>query len=82
MISSSAATTITAATAAPAIFSALINDIPDDVPDPANGNEFGQVPAGRGRWLELIPETGNRSKLKTNPGVLQSYVTYDTLSGR
>jgi hypothetical protein len=32
------------------------------------------------RFFELIPETGDRSKgLKNIQGLLQSYVTYDTL---
>jgi hypothetical protein len=36
--------------------------------------------AGRGRWLELSPETATRSKQgKNNPGRLRTYVTYDTL---
>jgi hypothetical protein len=39
--------------------------------------------SGRGGPLKPIPEWGNRSKeSKNNPGVLQSYVTYDTLPGR
>jgi len=38
--------------------------------------------SGRSGSLSLIPESGNRSKeSKNNPGVLQSYVTYDTLAG-
>src|ERR1700726_2255118 len=64
MISSSAAITMTAAMAAPAIFKALMATF-----------QTGQV--------ELIPEWATRSKEpKNNPGLLQSYVTYDTLPGR
>src|SRR5258708_21362793 len=64
MISSSIAMTMTAAMAAPAIFTALMTTF-----------QTGQV--------ELIPEWANRSKEpKNNPGLLQSYVTYDTLPGR
>jgi hypothetical protein len=46
----------------------------------ARGIDSSLAVPGRGRWLELIPETATRSKqVKNIPGRLQNYVTYDTL---
>jgi len=45
-----------------------------------HGIHFCQAISGRGLFLKLIPEKWKLLKgAKNNPGVLQSYVTYDTL---
>ena len=68
-------TTITAAMAAPAIFSALISTF-----QTAQAASISATPSAAQPLSKLIPETGSCSKpAKNNPGLLQSYVTYGTL---
>ena len=76
--SSSAMTTITAAMAAPAIFSALMSTF-----QTGQTASNSAAPAGAcGSTARAYPGKGMRLKeAKNNPGVLQSYVTYDTLPG-
>ena len=75
--SSSAMTTITARNGGAGKFQCFHIDIPDR----ANGTYFGGARRGRNRSGELIPERGGPKEAKNIPGVLQSYVTYDTLVG-
>ena len=75
--SSSAMTTITAAMAAPAIFSALISTFQTAQTALISAADPRAQPLRR-----AYPGKGIRLKeAKNNPGVLQSYVTYDTLMG-
>ena len=72
--------TMTAATAAPAIFKALMTMFQTGV---RRHRVCSPAVSWPGQIFKLIPERGDSLKeAKNNPGVLQSYVTYDTLRAR